>query len=61
MNMQMPNFPYPPYMQPQFNIEEELIKLKQEVIILKEKVKQLETNKPNKKDYMKKDDSLYMV
>lgn len=58
MNMHYPFIPNPiPY--PQNNIEEEIIKLKQEIYKLKERVSLLENEK--KTDYLKKDDSLYMM
>ena len=57
MNMQMPFFPNP--QQIPINIEEEIFKLKQEIIILKERIKKIE-NKP-KYDYMQKDDNLHMM
>ena len=41
------------------SIEEELIKLKQEINILKERIIKLENK--NKIDYLQKDDSLYMM
>lgn len=56
-NMQFPMFPRPyPTMG---SIEEELIKLKQEINILKERIIKLENK--NKIDYLQKDDSLYMM
>lgn len=56
-NMQFPIFPRPyPGM---VNIEEEIIKLKQEINILKERIMKLENK--NKVDYLQKDDSLYMM
>jgi len=57
MNMQMPFFPNP--QQIPINFEEEIFKLKQEIIILKERIKKIE-NKP-KYDYMQKDDNLHMM
>ena len=58
MNMHYPFIQNPiPY--PQNNIEEEIIKLKQEIYKLKERVSLLENEK--KTDYLKKDDSLYMM
>lgn len=59
----MNNMPYPFFPQslqpPQLNIYEELKRLQQEINILKEKINALENT--NKKDYLKKDDSLYML
>lgn len=57
MNMQFPFFP-PPHQIPR-NIEEEIIKLKNEIININERLKKLE-NKP-KTDYMQKDENLYMM
>ena len=58
MNMQYPFIPRPmPYHTP--NLEEEILKLKQEIYKLKERVSLLENEK--KTDYLKKDDSLYMM
>ena len=58
MNMHYPFIPNPiPYSQN--NIEEEIIKLKQEIYKLKERISLLENQK--KSDYLKKDDSLYMM
>lgn len=56
----MHNVPYP-FFEPQIpnNIYEEIRRLKQEIIIIKEKLNQLE--KDNKKDYLKNDDSLYII
>ena len=58
MNM---HYPFIPNLIPytQNNIEEEIIKLKQEIYKLKERVSLLENEK--KTDYLKKDDSLYMM
>lgn len=56
-NMPFPFFPRPYSMMG--NIEEEIIKLKQEINILKEKIIKLENQ--NKNDYLQKDDSLYMM
>ena len=57
MNMQFPFFPTP--QQIPRNIEEEILKLKQEIYNINERLKKLE-NKP-KTDYMQKDDNLYMM
>ena len=58
MNMHYPFIPNQiPY--PQYNIEEEIIKLKQEIYKLKERLSLLEQQK--KPDYLQKDDSLYMM
>lgn len=57
MNMQIPFFPNPP--QIPRNIEEEIYKLKQEIINLNERLKKLENKQ--KHDYMQKDDNLYMM
>ncbi len=64
----MNNFPFPympnsyqqnnPYQQ-YTNIEAEIMKLRQEIKILKEKVAFLE--KKEKNDYLKKEDGLYMI
>ena len=58
----MNNMPFP-FFQPQFpmgnNIEEEIMKLKQEINHLKERIESLENKKKN--DYLQKDDSLYMM
>ena len=56
-NMQFPFFPKPYPMMG--NIEEELIKLKQEINILKERITKLENK--NKTDYLQKDDTFYMM
>lgn len=59
-NMQYPYFPGPfGGMPPQNNIEEELNSLKMEISRLKERVSNLENKKKN--DYLKKDDTLYML
>ena len=56
--MEYPFFPRPmPY--PQYNIEEEIIRLKQEIAKLKERLIKLEQEKTN--NYLQKDDSLYMM
>lgn len=56
-NMPYPIFPSPiPYNN---HIEEEIIKLNQEIIQLKERIRKLENKKQN--DYLQKDDNLYMV
>ena len=58
MNMEYPFFPRPmPY--PQYNIEEEIIRLKQEITKLKERLTKLEQEKT--KNFLQKDDSLYML
>lgn len=57
MNMQIPFFPSP-YPIPK-NIEDEIIKLKLEIVNLNERIKKLETTP--KKDYMQKDDNFYMM
>ena len=58
MNMQYPFIPRPmPY--PTNNIDEEIIKLKQEINQLKERITRLEQEK--KPNYLQKDDSLYMM
>lgn len=62
----MNNMPSP-YLPPQFipnvipnqQIQEEIIKLKKEISILKERIKNLEEKEHN--DYLKKDDGLYMM
>ena len=58
----MNNMPFP-FFQPQFpigkNIEEEIIKLNQEINHLKERIEKLENKKKN--DYLQNDDSLYMM
>ncbi len=60
-NMPFPFYPNPYHMgnMPGNNIEEEIIKLKQEINILKERIAKLENK--NKNDYLQKDDSLYMM
>lgn len=58
MNMQYPIFPRPmPF--PGNNFEEEIIKLKQEINALKNRITKLEQEK--KSNYLQNDDSLYMV
>ena len=58
MNFHYPFMPNPiPY--PQNNFEEEIIKLKQEIYQIKERLSSLENQK--KTEYLKKDDSLYMM
>ena len=58
MNMEFPFYPRPiPY--PPYTIEEEIIRLKQEINILKERLTKFEQEKP--KNYLQKDDSLYMM
>ncbi len=63
MNNMFPFIPqmYLPNQQnPSFNhIEEELKNMKQEINILKEKVKHLETSKKN--NFLQKDDGFYMM
>lgn len=62
----MNNIPYP-YLLPQFipnidhnqQIQEEIMKLKYEINLLKERIKTLEGKEHN--DYLKKDDGLYMM
>lgn len=62
----MNNMPYP-YIPPQFmpeqppklQIQEELMKIKYEIARLKERVSALEGKEHN--DYLKKDDSFYMM
>ena len=59
----MNNMPFP-YLPPNFNYHlekyiEEINKLKYEINKLKERITNLE--KKEKKDYLKKDDSLYMM
>ena len=57
----MNNMPYP-FIQPPYyqeNIYNELRKIKEEIKLLKEQIKKLENI--NKKDYLKKDDTLYMI
>ena len=59
----MNNFPYPninisPY-NPYQNIITEINKLKYEIVELKNKISKLE--KQNKKDYLKKEEGLYMM
>ena len=57
----MNNIPYP-FIQPTYyqeNIYDEIKKIKEEIILLKEQIKKLENI--NKKDYLKKDDTLYMI
>ena len=54
-NMQF--FPPTPY--PIINIHEEILKLKQEIALLKEKINELENK--NKHNYLQKDDSLHMM
>ena len=58
MNMQYPIFPRPmPF--PRNNLKEEIIKLKQEINALKNRITKLEQEK--KFNYLQNDDSLYMV
>ncbi len=57
MNMQIPFFPLPP--QVPKNLEEELIKIKQELANINERLLKLETTKKN--NYMQKDDTLHMM
>ena len=68
MNMQYPFFPSPqipraiPGQMPQMmtsNIEEELLKIRQEIFNLNERLKRLETKQ--KQNYMQKDDNLHMM
>ena len=58
----MNNMPFP-FFQQQFpigkSVEEEIIKLNQEINHLKERIEKLENKKKN--DYLQKDDSLYMM
>ena len=57
----MNNMRYP-FIQPSYyqeNIYDELRKIKEEIILLKEQIKKIENI--NKKDYLKKDDTLYMI
>lgn len=58
-NMPYPYFPNPFSQMPPQNLEEELNSLKMEISKLKERVNNLENKKKN--DYLKKDDSLYML
>lgn len=61
MNMQFPFYPSPPIPPrplPQ-NIEEELLKIHQEIFNLNERLKRLETKQ--KQNYMQKDDNLHMM
>lgn len=58
MNMHIPFFPYPPPTST-INLEDEIIKLKKEIEQLKIKINNLENK--NKIDYMKKDDTFYMM
>ena len=51
------NIGFPSYIQP--NIYQEIEKLKQEIIYLKQKIQELENI--NKTNYLKKDDSYYML
>ena len=62
----MNNMPYPylppqiiPNIDPNKQIQEEIIKIKHEINILKERIKNLEEKEHN--DYLKKDDGLYMM
>lgn len=57
----MNNYPYPfiPMNNNQFNILEEIKKLKAEIKKLNEKIDAITTSK--EKDYLKKDDSFYML
>ncbi len=48
----------PPFIKPN-NLEEEIIKLKNDVRILKERVSALE--KKEKNEYLKKEDGMYMI
>lgn len=61
MNMQFPFYPnpsIPPHpLTP--NIEEELLKIRQELYNLNERLKRLETKQ--KQNYMQKDDNLHMM
>lgn len=61
MNMQFPFYPSPPMPPHPFpqNIEEELLKIKQELFNLNERLKRLETKQ--QKNYMQKDDNLQMM
>ncbi len=58
-NMQFPFIPPYNMAPPRPNIEEELLRLKQEINILKERITKLENQ--NKNDYLQKDDTLYMM
>lgn len=57
-NMPYQFFPQSP-LPPQTNIYDEIKKIQEEINILKEKINSLENQ--NKKDYLKKDDSLYIL
>ncbi len=61
MNMQYPFFPNPSMPQPSLppNIQEELLKIRQEIFNINERLKRLESKQ--KQNYMQKDDNLHMM
>jgi len=53
------SYPFPPFHNNQINILDEIIKIKEDLKRLEEKVNKL--SQPNEKNYLKKDDSFYML
>lgn len=53
------SYPFPPFHNNQINILDEIIKIKEDLKRLEEKVNKL--SQPKEKNYLKNDDSFYML